>query len=208
MPSSSEARLPPIRWTDLRVPRRIRPDHDVVCLNQRKYQGVAGRNWTTATLPAHLRNTRFRQRNSTRRHTTKQVSCRDTLPPPRHLLEGRPLRRPVVQSSRIEIRAVRPNQSLHLGINRHLIKHLKIAKGPVHLPHQYWKKIDRLLRPVFETNAQSISADNQKRTHAMNRMIHIVTSAAGSARGDARPAAVASLPATPPGVIPPTLRPA
>src|SRR5207244_10628466 len=85
------------------------------------------------------------------------------VPTPLGLL-GRPLpcatrerlavARPVVQCGGVEVRAVRPDQGVHLGIDAHLAKNRRIAQRAVQCSGEHGLEVDSLRSAVIELDTE------------------------------------------------------
>lgn len=67
-----------------------------------------------------------------------------------------------MQCRRIEIRAVRPHQSVDLGVYSDLIEQFSISQRPVQFPLQNRSKVYGLLRFIVEPHAQGIRSNDPK----------------------------------------------
>src|SRR5205823_5119062 len=77
---------------------------------------------------------------------------------------------PVVQSRRIEIRAVRPDQRMHLGINLDFIKERQVSQWAIKRATQDRLEIYPLLAAVVELHQQSIWRNDTHTRDAVNKM--------------------------------------
>src|SRR2546425_12142064 len=84
--------------------------------------------------------------------------------------QGLNLIRPVVQSRGIEVRAIRPDQRLHFGINPYLIEEREITQRLIQFPSQDGMEIDRLLRAVIKPHPQGMGGHDLKRHDTVNGM--------------------------------------
>ena len=78
-----------------------------------------------------------------------------------------------MQGSRIEIRAVRPDEGVRIRVDRDLLEDAHIAKRAVQLPAQDRLKIDCSLCPVIEPNIQHERTDDGERDDAVEGVIHL-----------------------------------
>ena len=78
---------------------------------------------------------------------------------------------PVMQGCRIEIRAIWPDQRMHLGIEPDAIEHLKVAQRPIDFAQQNRAKVDALCRPVVKLNSQRVGGQDFKSDDPVNGMI-------------------------------------
>src|SRR5439155_8421996 len=81
--------------------------------------------------------------------------------------EGLPMGRPVVQRGGVEIRAVRPNEGVHFGIDAHLLKDRRIAQWSVQRSGEHRLEVDGLGSAVIEPDPQHLEADHLDTTDAM-----------------------------------------
>src|SRR5947199_4696912 len=80
--------------------------------------------------------------------------------------------RPVVQCGGVEIRAVRPYQGLHLGIDAHLAKNRWIAQRAVQRSGEHRLEVDSLRSAVIELDMECIRPNDVDATHAVDGMAH------------------------------------
>src|SRR3972149_2014132 len=86
------------------------------------------------------------------------------------------MRRPVVESGRIEVCSVRPNQRMHLRINSHLIEHRQVPQRAEKLASQNTLQVDRLLRAVIEKHTQRVRSLDLNRFNSIDGMGHLLDS--------------------------------
>ena len=77
-------------------------------------------------------------------------------------LEGARKLWPIVQGSRIEVRAIRPHQRVTFRIEAHLSKYPFVPQRRKQVSAQYRQKIDHLAGKVVESNAQYMVSDDVK----------------------------------------------
>jgi hypothetical protein len=77
-----------------------------------------------------------------------------------------------MQRCRIEIRAVRPNQSLRLSIDSDSAEQLQITQGPKEFARQHWTEIDGLLCLIVELDSQRVVGNDLESGHSADRMRH------------------------------------
>ena len=65
---------------------------------------------------------------------------------------------PVVQSGRIKVRAIPPDERPELRIQMHSLKHCRIAQRPIKLAPQDRLQINESFQPVIEANEQPVAA--------------------------------------------------
>lgn len=77
-----------------------------------------------------------------------------------------------MQCSRVEVRAVRPDQGVDFGVYADLIEQFSFLQRPVEVTFQNRPKVYCLLRLIIEPYAQGVRADDLDRFDAVNRMAH------------------------------------
>ena len=75
-----------------------------------------------------------------------------------------------MQCRRIEVRAVRPHQSVNLGIYADLIEQFSIAQWAVELSLENRSKIYSSLRFIVEPHTQGLRSNDPKRFDPINRV--------------------------------------
>src|SRR2546428_1502888 len=80
--------------------------------------------------------------------------------------------RPVVQCGGVEVRAVRPDQGLHLGIDAHLAKNRWIAQRVVQRSGEHRLEVDSLRSAVIKLDMEGIRPNDVDATHAVDGMAH------------------------------------
>ena len=81
--------------------------------------------------------------------------------------------RPVVERGGIEIRAVGPDQGMHLWIENDLVEQRQIAQGTVQLAGQDGLKVYGLFRAVIELDEERVWGDDIESDHAVSGMDHL-----------------------------------
>ena len=107
-----------------------------------------------------------------RRFRHRCLLCWHRLPPPNVSFHRGELIGPVVQCRRIEVRAVRPHQSVDLGIYTDLLEQFPIAQWAVQLSFQDRSKIYGSLRLIVEPHTQGIRSNDPKRLDPIYRVVH------------------------------------
>ena len=67
--------------------------------------------------------------------------------------QGLCVHRPIMERGRVEIRAVGPDQRMHIGIDPHLIKNHQIAQWAEQFPGKDRLKVDHLFRGIIKSDA-------------------------------------------------------
>ena len=80
--------------------------------------------------------------------------------------------RPIVQGSRVEIGARRPNHRVDLGIKANLTKGGGVTEWTEKLALKDRPKVDGAAQPVVEAQEQGVRGDVFERSDAINGMVH------------------------------------
>ena len=80
--------------------------------------------------------------------------------------------RPIVERCRVEIRARRPDDSVHLRIEADLLEQAWIPQRSEQFARENWFKINRADQSIIESQAQRIRSDSLDFFNAINRMFH------------------------------------
>src|SRR6266436_9311472 len=80
--------------------------------------------------------------------------------------------RPVVQRGGVEVRAVRPDQGVHLGIDAHLAKNRRIAQRAVQCSGEHTLEVDSMRSAVIELDTGCMRPNDFDTMHAMDGMAH------------------------------------
>src|SRR6266550_4161668 len=95
--------------------------------------------------------------------------------------------RPVVQCGGVEVRAVRPDQGVHLGIYAHLAKDRRIAQRAVQCSGEHRFEVDSLRSAVIELDTECMRPNDFDTMHAMDGMAHAFSYLRGSIGCGGRP---------------------
>jgi len=79
---------------------------------------------------------------------------------------------PVVQSGRVEVGTVWPDERSRLGVEPDFVEHRHVLQGPEECAVQYWREIDTLRRAVAERDQERIRTDNVEAADPMDGMTH------------------------------------
>lgn len=104
------------------------------------------------------------------RMTCDPVSRRCPFPLFRQRPEGLLVLRPIVERGGIGIRAIGPDEGVHLWIERDLVEQRQIAQRTVQLAGQDGPKIYGLFCAVIELDAKCVWGNDLKSDHAVDWM--------------------------------------
>ena len=71
----------------------------------------------------------------------------------------------------IEIRTVRPDQRVQLGVDPDLVEYRQISQRPEHFARQDGLKIDHLRRAIVKTHGERVGSFYRKGNNAMDGML-------------------------------------
>jgi len=97
---------------------------------------------------------------------------RAEIPLPGASGQGLRVRRPIMERGRIEIRAVRPDQGLDLGIDPHLIENRQVPQRAEKLAGKHRLKVDDLFGGIVKFHAQGIGGFDLERPDAVQWVFH------------------------------------
>ncbi len=79
-----------------------------------------------------------------------------------------------MKRGRIEVSTIRPDESMDLRVNTHLVENYFVCQWPKQLARKYWSKVDNLCRSIVESDLNPMGTNNLERNNSMNWMVHSI----------------------------------
>ena len=103
---------------------------------------------------------------------TGELSVLNHLPAFRSLTESFLMSWPIMKSGRVEVGAVRPNQSVHFRVDAHAVEKTELMEWPVQFTRENRLKVNSLIGAIIETDAKYVRCNDLKPRDFVNRMTH------------------------------------